>query len=87
MKKKSIREACTVPCSQNVIEESRCECINMAMMINKSRDAGIGSVTVSFNYCHVNDRDELIKYLEDNCWDFEEESIFTREEEEKHEET
>lgn len=73
------KEACTVPCSKSVIDDKRCECVNMAKSMQRNA-AGIGSVTVSFNYCHRDSRDELIAYLEEKCWKYEEDSIFTDEE-------
>lgn len=68
-------KACAIPCTADVIEQKRCPCVNIGRTLD--RDATIGSVTVNFHYCSTEERNELIDYLENKCWDFEEDSIFT----------
>jgi len=70
-------KACSIPCDSEIINKKRCLCVNGARSLDKA--ATIGSVTVNFHFCSREERNELIEYLDKQCWDYAEESIFTKE--------
>lgn len=74
--------ACDHICDDKVIAENRCECVNIIKAGEvKNNPSGIGSITIHLHYCSEQERNDLVTYLEHECWDFTETSKFVSNEE------